>query len=106
MSNEISIIPLVDILSGQLGEVVVMRGSDYVFFGNKNIVGAEAVSTALETQQFESDKQIEIQAKKEAQAYLISTDFYMTVDKYKQLTEEKIVELETKREEAREVIRC
>ena len=40
----------------------------------------------------------------EAKQYLSSTDFYMTVDKYATLTEEKQLELTTKRAEARELI--
>ena len=41
----------------------------------------------------------------EAKAYLLSTDFYMTVDKYAELDEARKVELTTKRAEARELIR-
>ena len=40
----------------------------------------------------------------EARAYLTSTDFYMTVDKYAELDEARKVELTTKRAEARELI--
>lgn len=40
----------------------------------------------------------------EAKSYLSSTDFYMTVDKYAELSEERKVELTTKRAEARELI--
>ena len=40
----------------------------------------------------------------EAKEYLVSTDFYMTVDKYSELDEARKVELTTKRAEAREVI--
>ena len=40
----------------------------------------------------------------EAKAYLSSTDFYMTVDKYSELDEVRKVELTTKRAEARELI--
>ena len=40
----------------------------------------------------------------EAKAYLSSTDFYMTVDKYAELDEARKVELTTKRAEARELI--
>ena len=40
----------------------------------------------------------------EAKAYLTSTDFYMTVDKYAELDEARKVELTTKRVEARELI--
>ena len=40
----------------------------------------------------------------EAKTYLASTDFYMTVDKYAELSEARKVELTTKRAEARELI--
>ena len=40
----------------------------------------------------------------EAKAYLSSTDFYMTIDKYAELDESRKVELTTKRAEARELI--
>ena len=40
----------------------------------------------------------------ESKAYLSSTDFYMTVDKYTELDEARKVELTTKRAEARELI--
>ena len=42
----------------------------------------------------------------EAKAYLSSTDFYMTVDKYAELDETRKVELTTKRAEAREFIKA
>lgn len=40
----------------------------------------------------------------EAKSYLISTDFYMTVDKYATLSEERKLELTTARAEARKLI--
>lgn len=40
----------------------------------------------------------------EAKEYLASTDFYMTIDKYATLTEERQLELTTARAEARELI--
>jgi len=40
----------------------------------------------------------------EAKAYLASTDFYFTVDKYATLTEERKAELKYKREDARTLI--
>ncbi len=50
-------------------------------------------------------KQEQAQKVAKAQVYLKETDFYMTVDKYASLSDERKAELETKREEAREVIR-
>jgi hypothetical protein len=41
----------------------------------------------------------------DAKDYLLSTDFYFTVDKYAELTAEKRIELEKNRAEARRVIR-
>lgn len=47
----------------------------------------------------------ELQAKiNEANQYLKDTDFYMTVDKYAELSDERKIELTTKRSEARELI--
>ena len=40
----------------------------------------------------------------EAKAYLASTDFYFTIDKYATLTEERQTELKSKREDARTLI--
>jgi len=42
----------------------------------------------------------------EARAYLEATDFYFFSDKVLQLTPEKKTELETNREDARQVIRA
>jgi hypothetical protein len=55
----------------------------------------------------EADKQkaLNNEAKAKAQKYLNDTDFYMTVDKYAELTEDKKAELTKLRAEAREVIR-
>ena len=57
---------------------------------------------------FRTDKEIKKQEldKKisEAKAYLSSTDFYMTVDKYAELDEARKVELTTKRAESRLLI--
>lgn len=53
MSNEITARPLVDILSEQLGEQVVMSGEDYVLLSNKSVVATAAVELALATQQAE-----------------------------------------------------
>jgi hypothetical protein len=41
----------------------------------------------------------------EARQYLQSTDFYFTVDKYAQLTQERKAELEANREAARQYMR-
>ena len=57
--------------------------------------------TAEEIRTDEINTQIE-----ETKAYLASTDFYMTVDKYAELDEARKVELTTKRAEAREFIRA
>ena len=51
MSNETNIVPLVDVLSEQLGERVVMRGDDYVHLDNNEIVPQSEVDVALNTQQ-------------------------------------------------------
>lgn len=73
---------------------------------NKIIVDGENISfdkvdwrTEEEIREEEINTQIA-----EAKAYLSSTDFYMTVDKYAELDEARKVELTTKRAEARKLI--
>jgi hypothetical protein len=56
---------------------------------------------AIDKAKLQSDNQTKIN---EAKQYLASTDFYMTVDKYATLTEEKQLELTKLRQEARELI--
>ncbi len=51
-----------------------------------------------------SDEELKAKQLAEAYGYLASTDFYMTVDKYATLTDEKKTELTTKRQEARDLI--
>ena len=53
MQDEITARPLVDILSEQLGEPVVMSGDNYVLLSNKSVVAAAAVDLAIATQQNE-----------------------------------------------------
>ncbi len=65
MSNEISVSPLVDVLSKQLGKVVVMRGSDYVFLDNKSVVAQSQIDIALVTQADEENIQLGIKWKKD-----------------------------------------
>lgn len=66
-------------------------------------VGSEPkeLSEAVQVQEVKELKDAEIQAAKD---YLVSTDFYMTVDKYITLSNERKEELVTKRAEARLVI--
>lgn len=61
MSNETNIIPLVDILSEQLGERVVMNGNEYVLLGDNSEVAQSEVNVALTTQ-----KEQQIAVKKQA----------------------------------------
>lgn len=65
-------------------------------FINNTVVAAPRTFTQAELNQREVDT---------ARRYLKDTDFYMTIDKYAQLTEDRITELTTTREAAREVIR-
>lgn len=51
MQDEITVRPLVDILSEQLGEQVVMSGEGYVLFKDKSVVATAAVDLAIATQQ-------------------------------------------------------
>ena len=53
MENDITVRPLVDILSEQLGEPVVMSGDNYVLLRDKGVVVAAEVELALTTQQNE-----------------------------------------------------
>lgn len=53
MQDEITVRPLVDILSERLGESVVMSGEDYVLLRDKSVVAAVEVESALATQQKE-----------------------------------------------------
>lgn len=61
------------------------------------------IKTYEEKQEEQRQKEIQF-ALYEAKKYLTSTDFYMTVDKYAELSEDRKVELTTKRAEARELI--
>ena len=63
----------------------------------KNIKSAEQL--AQEASDAENAQKVS-----EAKAYLASTDFYFTVDKYATLTEERQAELKSKREDARTLI--
>lgn len=49
---------------------------------------------------------MEFKSEIEARGYLSETDFYFTVDKYAQLTQDKKTELELNRELARKFIRA
>ncbi len=51
MPNETNIIPLVDILSEQLGERIVMSGDDYVHLDDNETVSQSEIAMALATQQ-------------------------------------------------------
>ena len=55
--------------------------------------------------QEELDKALVIQKVQECKAYLLATDFKMTVDYYATLSEAEQLELTAKRQEAREYIR-
>ena len=56
--------------------------------------------------QAELDKALVIQKIQEYKAYLLATDFKMTVDYYATMTEAEQLDLTTKRQEAREYIRA
>ena len=62
--------------------------------------------TEADVKELQKPTQAELDAQKvaEAQAYLASTDFYMTVDKYATLTVERQAELTQLRADARELI--
>lgn len=76
MQDEITARPLVDILSEQLGEPVVMSGDNYVLLGNKSVVASVAVELALATQQndllqAEADKVL-ADAKSNGEIYMLN----------------------------------
>lgn len=48
--NEINLTPMVDILSAQLGEQVVMSGDSYVLLRDKSVVSSTDVDIATEEQ--------------------------------------------------------
>jgi len=62
--------------------------------------------TEAELAELQKPTQEQLDARKvsEANGYLASTDFYMTVDKYATLTDERKAELTQLRADAREVI--
>jgi len=62
--------------------------------------------TESDVKELQKPTQAELDAQKvsEAKAYLASTDFYFTIDKYATLTEERQSELKSKREDARTLI--
>ena len=66
---------------------------------------AQAEQAYTPPTQEELDKALVIQKIQEYKAYLLATDFKMTVDYYATLTEAEQLELTAKRQEAREYIR-
>ena len=66
---------------------------------------AQAEQAYTPPTQEELDKALVIQKVQECKAYLLATDFKMTVDYYATLSEVERLELTTKRQEAREYIR-
>ena len=81
--------------------------NNYNWYSPENSEAKEWLKTNTPEPEFtEEDLQITSINKQiqEAKTYLASTDFYMTVDKYAELSEARKVELTTKRAEARELI--
>lgn len=66
---------------------------------------AQAEQAYTPPTQEELDKALVIQKVQECKAYLVATDFKMTVDYYATLSEVEQLELTAKRDEAREYIR-
>lgn len=50
MQNEITVVPLVDILSDDLGEQIVMSGDSYVYLSTKKVVENVYIDAALQKQ--------------------------------------------------------
>lgn len=84
--------------------------NDYLKIREEKLNAYDKVTETFIVKDFRTDEEIrkeEINIKiAGARAYLTSTDFYMTVDKYAELDEARKVELTTKRAEARELIRA
>ena len=86
MSNETNIIPLVDILSKQLRERVVMDGDDYVELETLNLVPQNEIDEAeIEQNRLMIEDQKD-EVIKEAKANIAKTDTAVTVDMFQKLT--------------------
>ena len=93
--------------SGHPEHIAMLRAKATEFgteLGEYEAVIAECESKFIYPTDEEIAKEEAINKIAEAKAYLASTDFYMTVDKYTELDEARKVELTTKRAEARELI--
>lgn len=76
---------------------------DFLITEDMTPITVEGIEAINQTKEDEFKQSLEHKIN-EAKTYLISTDYYMTVDKYATLTSERQVELTTKRAEARELI--
>ena len=70
MQNEITVSPLVDILSKQLGEQVVMSGEQFVLLNGFTKVAQSEVDSALVEQALEFKKELTKQTEVAIQAYI------------------------------------
>ena len=70
MQNEITVRPLVDILSEQLGEQVVMSAENYVLFRDSSIVSSADVESATAKQEEERQKAIKQQLEQSVQQHI------------------------------------
>ena len=89
-------------LNIEVSNEIWVEGQSY----NKIIIDGENISfdkIDWRTQEEIREEEISTQIA-EAKAYLSSTDFYMTIDKYAELDEARKIELTTKRAEARLLI--
>ena len=79
--------PIVDILSEQLNERIVMTGTDYVYLANpSNIVPDSEVEIAEQTQIDLQKESLKDANKKEAQDNMVKTDTAMTVDMFDKMS--------------------
>lgn len=99
MQDEITVSPLVDILSKQLGEQVVMSGEGYVLLKGFAKVAQADVDLALVEQTKIYDNDILNKAKKEALQYLADTDWYVV--RFAETGVAIPADIATKREECR-----
>jgi len=100
---EINKKPLVDILSEQLGEQVVMSGDNYVLMcDTKSVVKQSDVDVATAKQSELYDLEVVLNKQAKAKQYLSDTDWYITrrAETGKEIPQEVI----TKRNDARKLL--
>ncbi len=99
MPNETNIIPLVDILSEQLGERIVMSGDDYVHLDDKEVVSQSEVDVATVEQNRLRLESVAGDRVNEAKINIVKTDTTMTQDMYVLMTTDEQTAMKSFRSE-------